>query len=110
MSRTPSDDVTGGGPSAYSGNPDLRTPALGRSSRDLASDTGPAGASNEQFGVGDRSGEMLTGGSSDPIPDPDAPIPRGRKFNPDIDPDTRLGLHPTIKGDAAPDHDVDRSV
>ncbi len=105
MSRDPSGNVTGGGGlSGYTGNPDLRTPALGRSSRDLASDSGPAGASEELFGTGDRESELLTGRTGEPAADPDAADrTRPRKLNPEIDPDTRMGLRPAIAAAVEPD-------
>lgn len=101
MSRDPSGDVSGGnGPSAYDGNPNLRTPALGRSSRDLAADTGPAGAPQGLYLTGDGD-DTSTGHAREPMPDPD-PGARERKLTPEIPPDARLGLRPAIAGDAAP--------
>lgn len=93
MSRTPFDDATGGGPDHYSGNPEVRTPALGRSSRDLAFNAGPAGASEETFTAGDRGPNLTTGHAGERAGEP----PRRRRApHPEIDPDARLGLHPTI--------------
>ena len=95
---------TGSAPTSHSGDASLRSPALGRSSRDLATDTGPAGAPEATFGTGADADEMRTGSTRSPDPDPDADAAQPRKGrHPEIDPDTRLGLHPTIKGDAAPD-------
>ena len=94
MPRTPSDDVTGGGGlDNYASNSDARSPALGRSSRDIATDSGPAGASNETFGAGDRENELLSGHASEV---PGEGISPKRERHPEIDPDERLGLHPTI--------------
>ena len=94
MPRTPSDDVTGGGGlDNYRANSDARTPALGRSSRDIATDSGPAGASEETFDTGDRESELLAGHSGE---EAGGAISPRRERHPEIDPDTRLGLHPTI--------------
>jgi hypothetical protein len=75
-------------------------PALGRTSRDLAADQ-PAG-----FGP-----DPLAGADArDTFSDPDDPGRaerlggKSRKFSPDIPPDARLGLAPTVAGDAVPDH------
>jgi hypothetical protein len=94
MSRTPSgSDVTGGdGLDSYRTNPDARTPALGRSSRDLATDSGPAEASNEAIDAGNTESELLSGHVNETPGDAD----RKRGRHPEIDPDARLGLHPTI--------------
>jgi hypothetical protein len=81
--------------------PGAMNPAFGRTSRDLAADE-PAGFGPEPMAATD------TDTFSDS--DPDArnrgePLrDRGRKFNPDIPPDERLGLRPTIAADAAPEH------
>lgn len=95
MSRTPSGgDVTGGnGLDSYGANPGARTPALGRSSRDLATDSGPAEAPNATFESGDPESEMLSGHVREQPGDDE---PR-HESHPEIDPDTRLGLHPTIR-------------
>jgi hypothetical protein len=94
MSRTPSgSDVTGGnGLDSYRGTSDVRTPALGRSSRDLATDSGPGEASEETFEAGDPQSELLSGH----MREEDGGNGRKRERHPQIDPDTRLGLHPTI--------------
>lgn len=105
------DNVTGGGPTSYSGSdPNVRTPALGRSSRDLAGDTGPGGAPEGMFTGPDADvSDVLTGSMAAPDVDPDAPVgrdrPPGSKVprHPEIDPDTRLGLHPTIPSKEAAD-------
>jgi hypothetical protein len=78
---------------------DARSPALGRSSRDLASDSGPGAAPERSFTTPDTDTETLTG----PGRDSEAgAIPRDRKVNPDVDPDTRLGLRPATEGLVAP--------
>jgi hypothetical protein len=92
-------------------------PALGRSSRDLASDSGPAAASQEMWSTPDtdadtRAGTDRTGRArgedfdTDPDhrerPGPSLPRQDGRKNNPDLDPDTRLGLRPAAAGVVAP--------
>jgi hypothetical protein len=73
---------------------------FGRTSSNLASDTGPetdadviAGIHAELF-----SGDDLQKDSAAA----DAPPMRTRKRNPDISPDARLGLRPAITRDAAP--------
>jgi hypothetical protein len=73
---------------------------FGRTSEDLATNSlatfGPdplAGDASEQFSSDDLDNE-----GQGPI--------RERKRNPAIPPDERLGLRPTIKGDAAPDTPV----
>ena len=85
--------------------PGAMNAALGRRSSDLASDQPPgfgpdpiAGADDRDTfsdadGEGGTRAEPLRGG-------------RGRKFNPDIPPDARLGLSPTIPADPVPDHPV----
>lgn len=80
---------------------------FGRTSRDLATDQpatfGPdpiAGDDQDTFSGDDMDSEGR-----------DAPISgRGPKFNPDIPPDERLGLKPTVSGDAAPDTPVNKDL
>src|SRR5689334_256591 len=77
-------------------------PALGRSSRDLASDSGPAAAPQEMWSTPDTDAETKTGaGMTDPAggrgfdtdpdhrdrPRPSLPRADGRENNPDVDPD-----------------------
>ena len=72
-------------------------PALGRSSRDLASDSGPGAAPH---------GMLTTPGTDTETFSGDAPTRGGgdrRKTNPDVDPDTRLGLRPTTRRMVTPD-------
>ena len=97
---------TGGGVSGASGvsgynTTDARSPALGRSSRDLVSDTGPGAAAEGLFSTPDTDTETTTGTGRDRTTGDDA-IPRDRKANPDVDPDTRLGLRPATAGMVAP--------
>ena len=78
---------------------DARSPALGRSSRDLACDSSPGAASERSFTTPDTDTETFTG------PDRDSEagaLRRDKKVNPDVDPDTRLGLRPATEGMAAP--------
>ena len=78
---------------------------FGRSAEDLATNS-PA-----TFGP-----DPLAGDSSDVFSGDDADnegqgsIRTGRKRNPDIPPDERLGLRPTISGDAAPDTPVNKDL
>lgn len=92
-----------GGPSGVSGynTTDARSPALGRSSRDLVSDTGPGAAAEGLFTTPNTDTETTTGTGRDRTTGNDA-IPRDRKTNPDVDPDTRLGLRPATGGMVAP--------
>ena len=102
MAREPfSTNTDGNGFSGVSGynTTDARSPALGRSSRDLASDTGPGAAPQELFTTPDADSETTTGSARERTPDADR---RDRKTNPDVDPDTRLGLRPATAGMVAP--------
>ena len=105
------DRLTGSGMGAGGGDADLGTgdrpvapgqydDSLGRTSRDLASDSPPAGAPHGM--VTDPYADNET------FSDPDAaaggpPLPGGKPRRPDLDPDTRLGLAPVVPRDAAPD-------
>ena len=107
---TTSDTSTGsGGVGGYGSGLDAPSPALGRSSRDLATDSGPMGAPEGAFSSGDVSPDTLTGADA-PDVDPDAPIHHGRKFNPDVDPDTRLNLHPTAPAIAMDREETPKSI
>jgi hypothetical protein len=83
--------------------PGALNPALGRTSRDLATDQ-PAGFGPQpdvETDPDSLSSRDNTTGSGQQLP------PEARKVNPDRSPDERLGLHPTIAGDAAPDAPLD---
>ena len=72
-------------------------PALGRSSRDLASDSGPGAAPQGLWSAPGTDSQTNDAGR------PGAGEGRtGGKTNPDVDPDTRLGLRPATKGMVAP--------
>ena len=104
MAREPfssNPDVSGSsGVSGYN-TTDARSPALGRSSRDLVSGTGPGAASEQLFSTPDNDAGTITGTGRDRTTGDDR-IPRDRKTNPDADPDTRLGLRPATGGMVAP--------
>jgi hypothetical protein len=104
MAREPfsaNGDASGtSGVSGY-GTTDARSPALGRSSRDLASDTGPGAAAQELFTAPDNDIQTTTGAGRGRTTG-DEPSLRDRKANPDVDPDTRLGLRPATGGMVAP--------
>ena len=102
MARDPFSSNAGGfsGVSGYN-TTDARSPALGRSSRDLASDTGPGAAAEGLFTTPDTDTETTTGTGRDRTTGDDA-LRRDRKANPDVDPDTRLGLRPATSGMIAP--------
>lgn len=105
------DRLTGSGMGAGGGDADLGAgdrplapgqwnSALGRSPRDLASDSPPASAPPGMLTDPDPGNETLS--------DPDAavggpPLPGRKPRRPDLDPDTRLGLAPVVPADAAPD-------
>jgi hypothetical protein len=76
--------------------PGAMNPALGRTSRDLAADEPEpiAGTDVDTFSDSDRD----TADRGERVGD------RERKFNPDIPPDERMGLRPTVAGDVVPDH------
>jgi hypothetical protein len=98
---TSNGDATGtSGVSGYGTN-DTRSPALGRSSRDLALDSGPGAAPQEMFTTPDIDTQTTTGAGQDrtTISEPSF---RDRKTNPDPDPDARLGLRPSTGGMVAP--------
>lgn len=105
MAREPFSGNDGGvsGASGVSGynTTDARSPALGRSSRDLVSDTGPGAAAEGLFTTPDTDTETTTGTGRDRTTG-DEGIRRDRKTNPDVDPDTRLGLRPATAGMVAP--------
>jgi hypothetical protein len=104
MAREPfSSNTEGTGFSGVGGynTTDARSPALGRSSRDLVSDTGPGAASPELFSTPDADTGTTTGTGRDRTTGDDR-IPRDRKTNPNADPDTRLGLRPATGGMVAP--------
>jgi hypothetical protein len=81
-------------------------PAFGRSSRDLASDSGPAAAPQGLWSTPGTDTETTagTGQTADPDATPDrrGGLRAGKKTNPDVDPDTRLGLRPATRGMVAP--------
>jgi hypothetical protein len=77
--------------------PGAMNAALGRTSQDLATDS-PAGFGPEPL-AGDASDQF----SGNDLNNAGQGAIRESKRNPDIPPDERLGLRPTIKGDAAPD-------
>ena len=77
--------------------PGAMNAAFGRTSEDLATDS-PAG-----FGPDPLAGDESDQFSGDDLDNEGQTAIRSPKRNPDIPPDERLGLHPTIKGDAAPD-------
>ena len=84
--------------------PGAMNAALGRTSEDLATDQ-PAGLGPDPIlgtDIDQFSGETTVGDDSEAT--------TRRKFNPDIPPDERLGLRPTIKGDAAPNTPVDKDL
>jgi hypothetical protein len=73
-------------------------PALGRSSRDLASDSGPAAAPQDMLTAGADDADTTTGVDADARAGEGPAFERhdGRKNNAALDPDTRLGLRPTV--------------
>jgi hypothetical protein len=75
--------------------------ALGRTSEDLATNS-PASFGPEPAAP-DLS-ELFSGDDDNVEYTPSTG--RKRKRNPDISPDERFGLHPTVKGDAAPNTPV----
>src|SRR5688572_5029899 len=84
--------------------PGAMNAALGRTSMDLATDQ-PAGFGPDPIaGADDR--DTFSGTGDDPG-HPGARLGgKERKFNPDIPPDARLGLAPTVAGDPVPHHPV----
>jgi hypothetical protein len=96
MAREPfSSNADASGASGVSGygTTDARSPALGRSSRDLVADTGPGAAPQNLYTTPDTDTETTTGAGRDRTTGEDAGR-RDRKTNPDVDPDRRLGLRP----------------
>jgi hypothetical protein len=86
--------------------PGAMNAALGRTSEDLATNS-PAG-----FGP-----DPIAGDETDTFSDSDtdnegqtALRGKGRKRNPDISPDERMGLRPTVSGDAVPDTPVNKDL
>ena len=75
-------------------------PAWGRSSRDLASDSGPAATPQDMLTAGATDSDTNAGTTSESgagVEDGPAFERRdGRKNNAALDPDTRLGLRPTV--------------
>ena len=85
--------------------PGAMNSAMGRSSMDLATDQ-PAGFGPDPIaGADDR--DTFSGTGTHPAGRDERIGGKGRKFNPDIPPDARLGLTPTVAGDAVPDHPTD---
>jgi hypothetical protein len=76
-------------------------PALGRTSRDLAADE-PAGFGPDPIAATDA--DTFSDADTDTNDRGEPLRGRERKFNPDIPPDERLGLRPTVAGDAVPDY------
>ena len=77
--------------------PGAASVGFGRTSEDLATNS-PATFGPDPL-AGDESDQL----SGDDLNNDGQGAIRPPKRNPDIPPDERLGLHPTIKGDAAPD-------
>ena len=83
--------------------PGAMNPALGRTSRDLATDQ-PAGFGPDPIAGTEQ--DTFSGDDTD-TQGRDQPLPgRGHKPDPSLSPDERMGLKPTISGDAAPDTPV----
>src|SRR5438876_1958258 len=80
--------AAGTGPESSSSNGALN-PDLGRSSRDLASDSGPGAAPQGLWSTPETEAETTDNGRPG-----DVDRTGSRKVDPDIDPDTRLGLRP----------------
>lgn len=78
---------------------------FGRTSEDLATNS-PATFGPDPLAP-DRS-DLFSGDDADN--DDQAPVRTARKRNSDIPPDERLGLRPTIRGDAAPDTPVNKDL
>ena len=82
--------------------PGAMNPALGRTSRDIAS--------QEPAGFGPQP-DAATDSGRDTFSDEDAVAEdRPRKRNPNVSPDERMGLRPTTSGDVVPDHPTDRTI
>ncbi|CAA9412024.1 MAG: hypothetical protein AVDCRST_MAG64-2421 [uncultured Phycisphaerae bacterium] len=122
-SSSSGDGTVGGAPDRYDTAPGARPPAAGglnaawgRTSADLATDQ-PAG----HAAAGLRSDPDLLAGSDDVTgglggtkidPDAGGDIRRGRhrELHPEVDPDTRLGLRPTVSADRLPDQPADAPI
>ena len=85
--------------------PGAMNAALGRTSRDFASDE-PAGFGPEPIAGTDA--DTFSGDDQDAEGRGERIKPT--KKNPDISPDERMGLKPTVAGDVVPDHPVDRTI
>ena len=90
--------AAGTGPASSSAS--ATNPAWGRSSRDLASDSGPAAAPQDMLPAGASDSDTNAGTAEGPAGGAgDGPAferSDGRKNNAALDPDTRLGLRPTV--------------
>jgi hypothetical protein len=113
-------------PDVGNSNPDVTTgtrpvaggamsPAFGRRSADLATDQ-PAGHAEVDV-RGDDSplpgSDDVTGGwvpNIDTSAGGDIRRGRPRELHPEVDPDTRLGLHPTVRSEDLPDGPEGRTV
>src|SRR3954471_9507750 len=73
--------------------PGAMNPAWGRSGTDLASDSGPGGGPDA---ITPTDADMFSGSDGDAADRAERLRGRGRKLNPDIPPDERMGLRPTI--------------
>ena len=97
------------GVGGYSANSDQRSPAFGRSSRDIASDAGPGAAAEATFTTPDTDTETTSGTGKEGEVDHKAlrpdPVKVRRRLS-KTDPDERLGLRPAISGIVAPRHPV----
>ena len=82
--------------------------AFGRTKEDLATDQ-PAGFGPDPLAAADDA-DTFSGDDGDTEGRDGALPKRPRKFNPDIPPDERLGLRPTVSGDAAPDTPVNKDL
>lgn len=97
-------------PGARPSIPDAGTSAFGRTPADFATDQ-PAGKSDLNRGpdggglpgTDDVTGGWLGTTKVDPDTGGDIRQGRRRELHPEIDPDTRLGLQPTISSDSLPD-------
>jgi hypothetical protein len=85
--------------------PGAMNAALGRTGRDLAANDG-AGLGPDPMAATDE--DTFSGNGGDRT-DGDGAVTR-RRTNPDISPDERMGLRPTIKSDAAPDVPVNKDL
>ena len=92
VSGTSGTGAYGAGTGPDSSSSGATNPAWGRSSRDLASDSGPAAAPQDMLAATPDS-EIVE--DSDRADGPAFERRDGRKNNASLDPDTRLGLRPT---------------